>query len=111
MMYLRAIFVGFLLIAVAGCATTILQPTPADVQWAQTRWPAVTLEDLQSGRSLYVQKCSTCHHLRNPAKYEPGRWPELLVKMRPKAKINPVEEELLVQYLSTASERARNKTE
>jgi len=110
-MRLRLVLLGVLGTVAAGCATTVLQPTPADVQWAQTRWPAVTLEDLQDGRSLYVQKCASCHHLRDPAKYEPGRWPELLAKMQPKAKIDEAQVQLLVQYLSTASERARNKVE
>ncbi len=110
-MQLRVFLFSVLLIVTAGCATTIIQPTQEDLRWAQSHWPAVTLQDLQDGRSLYVQKCASCHHLRQPAKYEPERWPQLVAKMRPNAKIDEAQAELLVRYLSTASERLRSQGE
>lgn len=80
-------------------------PTPVQVSRAQTRWPGATRESLERGRDLYVARCSGCHPLHRPAEFPASRWPALLAKMAPRARLTPAERDLVLAYLSTVSGR------
>jgi hypothetical protein len=108
-MWRRLPLAGMFILAVgAGCATTVIHPTQEDVRRARARWPAVTLNDLEQGRKLYVRKCAGCHNLHRPDEYGPERWPELVAKMRTKSGISDPGYELIVRYLITACEVRRS---
>ena len=90
-----------------GCAGALEYPIAADVQWSQQQGSAVTIEDLTTGRSVYVQKCAGCHNLYRPAKYTPARWPDLVAKMSKRSKLAGEEQRLIASYLSATSARLR----
>src|SRR5436853_4605473 len=87
------------LVGIAACATTqIPRPTAPQARWAAQRWPGVTPLTLEEGRSLFIAKCSGCHTLRLPAVYSQERWPQILDKMQPRAKITDFEKERILEY-------------
>jgi hypothetical protein len=82
-----------------------LQPTPEEVAMVQATKPDVTLEALQSGCQLYIQKCANCHRVYYPANYTATEWQHLLPKMFKKAKISSdIEKKLLQQYILSKRE-------
>ena len=97
------VLVFALIVAGAGCASALPRPTESDLRWARVRWPEVTLDDLQHGRAIYVNKCAGCHNLHRPDDFEPERWTVVLAKMGKEAKLNPQEQRSVARYLSTAS--------
>src|SRR5512145_2770905 len=93
-----------------GCAGAIEYPIAADVEWSHEQGLDVALEDLTAGRSAYVQKCAGCHHLYQPAKYDPAQWPDLVAKMSQRAKLANEEQRLITSYLRATSARLREPT-
>ncbi len=93
-----------LLLGAGGCGIALYQPTDVHATRA-----GVPLTELQQGRSLYADRCSSCHNLRLPEKYSPEKWSEELGKMQRKAKISDDEKRLIFQYLTAAGE-GRDKT-
>jgi mono/diheme cytochrome c family protein len=98
-----------LALALAGCGTSIVQPDAGDVAWARERWPDASLESLQRGRALYVQRCSGCHSLRAPAEEPPEKWPDFVAAMveDQDVRLGADERALIERYLGAASARAR----
>jgi mono/diheme cytochrome c family protein len=76
------------LIAIVGCASALSRPTPADVQRAASRWPDVSLSELQHGREVYVARCASCHPLYLPREEPAARWGAVLDGMAPRAGIS-----------------------
>jgi hypothetical protein len=105
---------GFILIGVIlGCASSLTQPTPEDVQWAQAQGYDTTLDALRRGRSLYVQKCAGCHTLHYPDAYSPEEWAAWINQMaeEQEVKLSPGDEDLILQYLAVAAARARGPSQ
>ena len=101
---------AFLIGWVVGCASHLAQPTPEDVQWAVTHWPDTTLQGLQQGRAIYVQKCAGCHNLHRPEEYPPEEWTGQIDEMAEDEDVvlNPSDRELITRYLITVSSRVRD---
>lgn len=58
------------------------------------------VEELQKGRALYINKCSSCHALYLPEKYNKTEWTKWVNRMAPKAKITNEEKELIQAYVT-----------
>ena len=87
----------------AACAGVMLPPvTPVQVELARREWPEMTLEQLDSARTLYVLKCTACHGTKLPSNYSMMEWPKILTKMAKKAKITAEEKEVLWRYIASA---------
>ena len=84
-----------------ACAGQIPRPTSLQAEWAAQRWPGTTSERLETGRALYVLKCSGCHTLRLPSVYSEERWPAILDKMQKRAKITDDEKQQILQFVLT----------
>jgi mono/diheme cytochrome c family protein len=82
-----------------GCAAALRQATPEDAVRLAPRWPGTTLEDLQRGRSLYVQRCSGCHNVYLPRAFPPEKWPGLVDEMAVKARLGPGDRDDVVRFL------------
>ncbi len=41
----------------------------------------LSLEDLLTGRTLFINKCSGCHHLYHPREYSLSQWSEWIDEM------------------------------
>jgi len=95
-MYKKLIYLAPILL-LFSCATELYQPITGSEK--------VPLEDLKTGRSLYVNKCAACHHLRLPNKYNEKQWVVILNKMQKKAKITDDQKQLIYQYLINAPKK------
>jgi hypothetical protein len=88
-----------LLLLLAGCAGGLPHPTADVAVRAAHSQPGVTLESLEAGRGLYVQRCSGCHNLVVPTAKQPREWPVWVDKMAERAKLAPKERSLIESYL------------
>ena len=59
------------------------------------------LKDLKRGRAIYIEKCSSCHHLYRPKEYSLTRWFEAVREMEEEQEVEITEEEksLLLGYI------------
>lgn len=81
-------------IFIIACSSALYFPSQSNVT------VNASLDDLQKGRQLYINKCSSCHSLILPEKHTASEWKIWVEKMRPKAKTNEPEEKLIIKYLS-----------
>ncbi len=88
-----------LLLLLAGCAGGLPHPTAEVAARAAQSQPGVTLESLEAGRALYVQRCSGCHNLVVPTEKQPQEWPMWVGKMAERAELTPEERGLIERYL------------
>jgi cytochrome c5 len=92
---------------VAACTTAVVRPEAGDARWAQEKWPGTTVSDLEHGRSVFVSRCAGCHNLPRPDAKSPDDWAGVLDEMASRAKVTPADKDLVLRYLSAASERLR----
>jgi mono/diheme cytochrome c family protein len=88
-------FASLLILVGTACAPAIYTPSPSTV-----KDPTVKMEDLLAGRALYMDKCSSCHSLKQPKKFNAAEWNKILDKMAPKAKINDEQRKLVYQFVT-----------
>ncbi len=83
-----------LLVSLVSCSSPLYAPT-------KDKMPATAnIEELKKGRQLYVSKCSSCHTLFLPEKYDRKHWTEAVSNMQQKAQISDDEKNLIIDYLS-----------
>jgi mono/diheme cytochrome c family protein len=97
---------GVLAIAAGGaCAafTPIAPPlSQADADRLTARGQAVTLGELEEGRSLFVGRCAACHRLPRPDAYGTDRWPVFVDEMAARAQLTPPQAGAVLRYLLAA---------
>lgn len=96
----------FVTAALLSCgASPIPRPTAADAARASAHFPDVTLSELEQGRSLYLNRCGSCHALKRPGELAPERWPGEVSEMREKngVRLSDIEARAIVRYLTTAA--------
>ncbi len=96
------IIVGAL--ALTGCGAVIPRVTPQLVEAARQRDPTLDEQMLERVRTLYVNRCSSCHSLTNPRDYTAQEWPEWMRKMAKKSKLGREDEHRLLVFVLTARE-------
>ncbi len=89
------------LVVVAGCATVIPHPTQDVLGRARIADAPASMEELTSGRELYVAKCSGCHQLYVPSEFSATKWRESVAEMGERAKITLPDQERIRAYLET----------
>jgi cytochrome c1 len=62
------------------------------------------MQDLITGRQLYVLKCSGCHSLHRPDELSVQQWEKTVPEMMTRAKLTKEEAQLIVRYLVTVLE-------
>lgn len=88
-----------LMLSIAGflsafsCTSALYIPTVNHVS------DAAALAGLQAGRKLYISKCSSCHTLYLPEKYSSRDWHHWVNKMAPRAKIDTLESNQILNYV------------
>ncbi len=93
----RIIFLGGLLMSVAGCTATLYQPTELDATAESS------LADLRQGRTLYVKNCGSCHMLHLPQEFDRDIWQRQIEEMQQRAGISDSEKDKILTYLYRAS--------
>ena len=84
---------------VVACAGTLPRPTENNVEKVATRWPGTTRADLERGRDLYMNRCSSCHALIPPGRYPESKWHDMLGEMAPRAKLGSEDRDVVYRYL------------
>jgi cytochrome c2 len=88
----KLFFLGSILL-LASCSSQLYIPIEAT--------STVSLEDLKTGREIYVKKCSSCHQLHLPSQYTEKVWSLNLNEMQVRAKITDAEKQLIYQYITS----------
>jgi len=89
-----------LLIFISACkksnndVSSLYTPTSADVT------STATLQDLQQGRTLYINNCNSCHALYSPDDYASTQWKSIMNNMAPKTRLSSPEILLVTKYVS-----------
>jgi hypothetical protein len=86
-----------------GCASRVPPVvSAADVAWAQQRWPEVSHQDLERGRSLLQAKCGNgCHLPPSPRDRAAAEWPRHVAEMSVRAGLTGDSRRLVEHYLVT----------
>ena len=92
--------IGFICLLPA-CASLAPRPTAADVARAPARTPALTLTDLEQGRTIYLRRCASCHQPFDPASQRADSWPHYVDKMKQRARLSDSDANRVVDYLVT----------
>jgi mono/diheme cytochrome c family protein len=99
----RRFLSGALLAALVGCASVPL-PTGLDVARAKERGHETSLEELTTGRSVYLARCGTCHQHYSPSEFASADWPKWVDDMRERAKLAEAERARVLEYLVIMAE-------
>ena len=59
-----------------------------------------TLEELQQGRTLYINNCGSCHHLYSPDDFSATRWRSIMTQMAPETRMNASQVTLVTKYVT-----------
>ncbi len=103
-----SILAGAAALVLGACgASAVVHPTAKDAEWASAKWPGTTVDELETGRALYTSKCVGCHRLPDPNAKTPEQWPTVVDEMAERAKLTAADRDLMLRYLSSASERLR----
>lgn len=100
------ITVGAAALLLVGCGPVVPPADAALVAIAQKRWPEANAIQLEQGRLLFTTRCTTCHALRDPAKYGPADWSYYLKIMGPRAQLADAERQAVERYLVAAHDLA-----
>ncbi len=66
---------------------------------------AIAATPRDPGKKLYTGKCSRCHKLYDPTKYDNAAWEKWMQKMKSKAKLNDQQYQQLSEYLESLREK------
>ena len=97
-------YLPFLFVALAaffgGCkkdatvsSDSLYTPTLANVT------ANATLQELQEGRTLYINNCSVCHQPYLPESYSPTQWKSILTTMSPRTGMSSSDLLLVTKYV------------
>jgi cytochrome c len=88
-----------------GCSAALPAPNAAHVARLRPSDPAVNLHDLERGRTLYVERCSACHTLKEPQRYSTDEWVASMRKMEVEEGVvlEPTEARDIERYLVAMS--------
>jgi hypothetical protein len=79
--------------------TPTLAPTTADVTIAQSHWQGTTIDQLKQGYDMFMDKCTSCHGIKNPQDYSEDDWNTIMPKMARKSKITQEQSDLIFHYI------------
>jgi mono/diheme cytochrome c family protein len=98
-----ALLAGIALAACAGSAPPVVNA--GDASRAAARWPGTDQAQLEAGRMLYLERCSSCHVPVDPASIAADEWPSHVAEMRERAKLDDDEVARVERYLVTIASR------
>ena len=89
------------LVLVACGGAKVITITQADAERVTTKFPGVTMQELQEGQKLYAANCVQCHKLFAPGRYTEKTWNEIIPGMSKAAKIDAKTQETITRYILT----------
>jgi hypothetical protein len=90
-------------LALSACAAVVPTLDTAHLAWATERWPGVTPHELETGRSLYVTRCSSCHTAPAPADVVAQGSEEMIRDMAERAHLTAEELEQVVRFVEAST--------
>jgi mono/diheme cytochrome c family protein len=95
---LKWFFAILILMAAISCkkSSTASLYTPTSIDATAT----ATLEELQQGRTLYINNCARCHDLYSPDDYSASQWRSIMSSMAPKTRMTSSETTLVTKYVT-----------
>ena len=82
-----------------ACAHTLApEPRHADIERIKSQFPDTTLAELETGRRIYLSRCTSCHAPVAPRAVPAQRWPEEVREMSERARLGK-DERAVVKYL------------
>ncbi len=86
----------------------LLVPVQTDAEVMKSKFPAITLEELNKGKADFEAQCGNCHGYKNPLKKSEEQWKTTVPKMAAKAKkkagrevIDEATQQSILKYLIT----------
>lgn len=95
--------------ALPGCGAVIPRVTPELVGYAQRHDHTADLPGMETARTLYVNRCNSCHSLNDPRGYDEQEWHGWMRKMARKAKLTPAQEASVLVFVLAARETPPEK--
>jgi mono/diheme cytochrome c family protein len=84
----------------AAKATTATTTTTTTTNTDVKPTPSLSVQtQIDAGKGIYVNKCGTCHGLKEPGMYDKGAWAHILKSMIPKAKLTGPDGDLVTAYV------------
>ncbi len=77
-----------------ACSTALYMPKES------ARISREDFRKMESGRVIYINKCSSCHALIPPEKYSSEVWKIRMEGMAREAHLSPEEKELILRYVT-----------
>jgi hypothetical protein len=78
----------------SSCSPALYLPTQTDALQAGS-----SIDNLMSGRTLYVKNCGSCHNVHLPEQFTRAQWKVILPEMQRKAKISDEETKLISAFI------------
>jgi hypothetical protein len=88
------LLLGVLLSCTKSPASNLYVPASSDAT------ASATLQQLQEGRTLYINNCGSCHSLYSPDDYSKGNWTSILSVMAPNTNMSTSQVTLVTKYVT-----------
>jgi len=98
----RSLIVILGLVLLVTCASVIPKLLSKDAERGRTLYPDLTLEQLTSGRKVYINHCGSCHALYVPSKFSKEAWDRHLLPMARLVKLDSTSTSDMVRYIHVA---------
>lgn len=66
---------------------------------------SMTAERLSEGKKIYIQRCTKCHSMKDPANYTVQQWELILVKMFVKARLSDEDDKTVIRNYVIANSK------
>jgi mono/diheme cytochrome c family protein len=100
----RLAIAGAIFLFIVCCSPVLLSPTAEDEARAKAKYNDITLDQLNKGYNIYLNKCGGCHTLFKPQDYDEAKWLKVLPDMCQRAKLTREQTDLVTKYVLTKRE-------
>lgn len=98
-MKIKLFLFAILLFSMSSCGSIVSKlyiPVEANALKA-----SLPVQDLITGKNLYLNNCNECHGLKMPKRFDAVQWTKKLDKMQDRAEITDAEKALIHAYLTS----------
>jgi len=99
---MKKTFIVIFLSCLAACGTyKSISPTQNDVDRGATKFPGLTLSQLNEGKATFESNCGKCHGLGRPFNVSVNALEKIMPEMAAKAGIDNEKSDRVLKYLIT----------
>jgi hypothetical protein len=84
----------------SGCTKSKIDTSALYIPTSSDVTTYASLAELQQGRELYINYCSSCHDLYSPDQFTVVQWKSNLNSMTPKTSLNSSDISLVTKYVT-----------